>query len=204
MTNPSGQCWYDTNVYIETTKKLFLHTLTELEVDRISEVYELLYKGTDLLRPDIIIPPSSHKTSELLVSGEIFGSKSSKNSRSSFVRAFWSDKDGKILQFKDYDEDSKPRLGIITEFVKHTFMVDGKGFTHWFACVEWCLSFVSQSITNYFGEPVECWKAHGRVNKGPASFIPVFRILDKCVHSIQKVQGNDALVTIPRIRNSSF
>ncbi|XP_066934952.1 uncharacterized protein [Clytia hemisphaerica] len=203
LTDPSGSCWYETNTYIEAPKKSFLYTLTELEVDRLSKVYKYLY-GDSGIWSNMVVPTSSHKTSELLVAGEIFGSISSRNCRSSYIRAFWADKNGEILKFKDYGENN-PRVGIISEFLKHSFLINGEVFTHWFARVEWCLSFSSSSgVTNYFGDPVECWQAHGRVDNGPASFIPAFRILDKCVHLTQKVKGKDALVVIPRIRNSSF
>lgn len=148
-----------------------------------------------------IFPTSSHKTAELNVSGEVFGSKTSRNSRSSYVRAFWTLKDGKLATFDEMG--LTPRAGVILDFLRHSFILNDETFTHWLARVEWFLP-LPDDIAFRYGKPVECWQAYGRENMGPASFIPVCRLLDKCVHCYRRIRGRDTLVIVPRIKNSNF
>ena len=120
--------------------------------------------------------------------------KSSRNSRSSYIRAFWTTENGRIATFEEMDWT--PRPGIIQFFIKHSLTLSEESFEHWFAFCEWFLPVPDKR--NKYGKPVEVWNLNHMENMGPASFIPVCRLLEKVVFTKITLQGNDLIVLIPR------
>ena len=75
--------------------------------------------------------------------------------------------------------------------------------THWFAYHEWFLS-TPENIENIFGKLVEVRYKTLFQPTGPASFIPVARILAKFVHAKFSYKSRDIMAVVPRLKQSSI
>ena len=93
----------------------------------------------------------------------------------------------------------KPRPGQVEKIILHIVLIEGKSHVHCLARVKW-FSPANESLQNFYGKPVEIWKANVFEDEGPASFIPIQRIKSKFVYAFQRFQGVDGIVVIPRER----
>lgn len=185
--------------HVSCLRKSSLYTLSSIELLNIERTYKYLYPLLDF--SNVMIPASSYKTSEISITGNVFGSKKSRNNRSSYIHAYWASSGGEIKNYNDMG--LTPRPGVIQHFLKHTILNCGKAYEHWFAFCEWFLP-LPEEVKNFYGKPVELWQQYLFEQMGPASFIPVSRILAKCVHANVRHNNLDVVVLIPRFRNSCF
>ena len=192
------QVWHGAS-HILNLHKPIVYTMSSLELLNIRKTYMYLYPLIDF--DNAIISPSSLKTSEISVAGEILGSSVSRNHRSSYVVAYWASRAGEIRKFCDMGLSPQP--GIIKYFLKHSLTVVDQSYTHWFAYWHWFYP-VEEHIRNEYGKPVEVWHQNLFEQAGAASFIPVSRILAKFVHAKVHRHNKDLLIVVPRLRNSCF
>ena len=87
------QVWHGAS-HILNLHKPIVYTMSSLELLNIRKTYMYLYPLIDF--DNAIISPSSLKTSEISVAGEILGSSVSRNHRSSYVVAYWASRAGEI------------------------------------------------------------------------------------------------------------
>ena len=87
---------------------------------------------------NIVASSSSHKATEVSAAGDIFGSLTSRNFRSSYIVAYWAKADGRIRQYNDMSLTPQP--GVIKFFIKRGLMVGDQSCTHWFVYCDWFLS----------------------------------------------------------------
>ena len=151
-----------------------------------------------LFDQDITVPRSGWKTSEILISGELFGSVSSKSLRSSNILAYWVNDGGKIHPRNNVG--LSPRPGEVEYFFKQTVYLNDVPYEFVLAKVLWLLP-VEQKLKEYYGKPVEVWKYQLHEVSGPASFIPVQRIKCKYVAVPTKLRGRYVTVVLPRDRS---
>ena len=198
LRDPSTQIWHGAS-HILNLHKPTVYTLSYLELLHLQKTYTYLYPLVDF--GNTVISPSSLKTSELSVAGEVLGSSISRNHRSSYVVAYWASNAGEISKFCDMG--LSPRPGIIKHFLKHSLIFGDQHYEHWFAYCEWFLP-VEEHMKNEYGKPVEVWYQKLFEQLGPASFIPVSRILAKFVHIKLRRHNKDLIILVPRLRNSCF
>ena len=196
--DPSRQMSYDLD-FVNSLNKTTIETLDCFELDNIQQTYQYLYPLINF--DNLIVSSSFHKATEVSVAGDIFGSLMSRNFRSSYIVAYWAKADGRIREYNDMGLTSQP--GVIRYFIKHCLMVGDQSYTHWFAYCDWFLS-TPENIKYTFGRPVEVWYQNLFQPTGPASFVPVARILAKFVHVKFSHRIRDIMAVVPRIKQSYF
>lgn len=113
------------------------------------------------------------------------------------ITAHWVGENGHISSFENMNLKSRP--GQVEKIILHNVLIEGVSHVHCLARVKW-FSPVNESLQNYYGKPIEIWKADVYEDEGPASFIPIQRIKSKFVHAYQNFQGVNGIVVIPRER----
>ena len=198
LVDPSRQMWYDLDI-VNSLSKTTIETLDCFQLDNIQQTYQYMYPLINF--DNTVVSSSFHKATEVSVAGDIFGSLMSRNFRSSYVVAYWAKADGRIREYNDMGLTPKP--GVIKYFVKHCLMVGDQSYTNWFAYCDWFLS-TPENIRNMFGKPVEVWYQNLFQPTGPASFVPVARILAKFVHVTFSHRSLDIMTVAPRLKQSCF
>ena len=166
-------------------------TLSNLEKAYLQSMYMLLYPNSE-----VHIHISYSSIQHVYVGGELYGSSNSRTRRSSTIMAFWAGSDGEIQLSQNLV--TKPRPGLISNFMLHVVKVNGVPLQHLLARVSWYTAIPDHK--DYFGNPHEIWYSKLFDMEGPASFLPVQRIKCKFV-KIERVMFNkDILVTCPRDR----
>ena len=144
------------------------------------------------------MPISCWKSNEVVIAGEMFGSVSSRYSRSCYILAYWAANDGAILPANQMP--TTPNPGRVLYFIKHIISKPGQqSLTHVFAKVEWYMG--TPNLKDHFGKPVEVWNKDFYLPNEPASFIPIQRIKSKFIPAFTKLRGLDVIVVLPRDRN---
>ena len=123
----------------------------------------------------------------MTVGSEMFGSKNSRSKRSSYIRAKWCDRNGRI-------DASFFRPGVISHFIKHSVSIGGTFKPLYFAVVDWFESHPSKGL---LGDPIELWCHYLHEAFGPASFLPVQRIHSKFVGTKDIFDEETLLVVMP-------
>ena len=196
--DPSRQMWYDLD-FVISLNKTTIETLDCFELDNIQQTYQYLYPLINF--DNTIVSSSFHKATEVSAAGDIFGSLMSRNFRSSHIAAYWAKADGRIREYNHMGLTPQP--GVIKYFIKHCLMVGDQSYTHWFAYCDWFLS-TPENIKSIFGKPVEVWYQNLFQPTGPASFVPVARILGKFVHAKFSHRSRDVMAVVRRIKQSCF
>ena len=109
--------------------------------------------------------------------------------------------DGRIREYNDMGLTPQP--SVIKYFIKHCLVVGDQSYTHWFA---YCDGFLSnpENTKNMFGKPIEVWYQNLFQPAGPASFVPVARILAKFVLVKFSHRSRDIMAAVPRLKQSCF
>lgn len=154
--------------------------LSELDKDLLSKVYNKLYPDFNINAT--VILPSCIRYGSITLTGEIIGCSEGRGKRKSYILASWAGLNGAIA------ENTPPRPGKVMYFIDHFLKVaDGTLKHHVFACVQW---YQKHDSRNIYGDGVEVWSGIFE-NNGPASFIPVKRIVSRFFPIIQKLKGEN-------------
>jgi hypothetical protein len=156
------------------------HFFNEDEFRSLSDMYHVLYGHFD----EIVVSPSARSLKSIKFCGETLGSKKSRSSRSSNIRAFWPDPDGKICM--EHDVTQTPWPGRVNFYILHAVMIHGEARLHLLANVEW-YERAPENVRQSFGSSVEVWKNHLFLPIGASSFIPVQRINCKFIERSVKL-----------------
>ncbi|XP_061190105.1 uncharacterized protein LOC133197961 [Saccostrea echinata] len=175
-----------------TLKNCFLN---ERDFSYLKHLYQVLYPN--VLIENIEVCNTFRSTESINVFGNIIGTKRGRSNRSSMIIAHWYGNNGQISSFENMD--LKPRPGQVEKIILHNILIEGKSHVHCLARVKWFCK-VNETMKNYFGKPVEVWKANMYEIEGPASFIPIQRIKSKFVYAFENLQGINTIVVIPRER----
>lgn len=190
--------WHNAD-FVSCMSKINVGTFTPLQLTHLPGAYKYMYPLINF--ENAIVSSSFYRATEISVAGDIFGSSISRNSRSSYIIAYWVKSDGQIREYNSMG--LTPHPGLIKYFVKHSLMVGDKSYTHWFAYCDWFLP-INDTLKNMFGKPVEVWNRTLFDLAGPASFIPVSRIVAKFVHAKFAYRNKDLMVIVPRLKHSCF
>ncbi len=170
-------------------KLKFLQALDNNDLDLLHEMYCTLYPDFDIQLTDL---GTMARTFEKLEFGvEKFSCQSNAASKMCLIFANWSDSTGKITA-----ENASTRLGVIKHFIIHNLEVDGQIKSHILCAVDWYTDLYDSMPTGYL-PPVKCFRKR-KICPGPASFMPVQRIMAKCVYSFREVNKyKDCIVASP-------
>ena len=159
--------------------------MERFELEYLAECYCSMYPGETYSHSNL--SAGVQKYSQMKVGSEIFGSQNSRSKRSSYIRARWCGRNGRI-------DASSLRPGVVSHFIKHSVSIGGMFKPHYFAVVDW---FESHPSKDLLGAPIELWCHDLHEAFGPASFLPVQRIYSKFVGAIDKITDETMLVVMP-------
>ena len=191
-------CHFDWSVESFITKGLTYSTLrnccvSERDILYLKELYAMLYENVQ----NMVVCNTCRSTQSVNFFGNLIGTKKGRSNRSSMIIAHWFGENGHISTYENMN--LKPRPGQVEKIILHNVLIEGKSHVHCLARVKW-FSPANESLQNFYGKPVEIWKANVFEDEGPASFIPIQRIKSKYVYAFQRFQGVDGIVVIPRER----
>ena len=197
FTDPSKQLWCVGNELIQNFHEPTVETFSDFELETLQIVYRYLYPNLD--QRDVVYPHSFQKLKDIIVIEDRYSSKLSRNASSSYIAAFWPTSGGHAASFDEIR--FCPRLGTINYFIKHSLLIEGKSYEHWFAHCNWFYP-VQHEIRHKFCKPLEIWNRSLFEQFGPSSFILVFRILSKFVDAPYQFWSKDLMVVVLRTKNS--
>ena len=139
--------------------------------------YQAMYPDLNVGIQDLSTLTKKFKTVD--IGCETFTTYGRNERKMCLILAKWCNDSGLI------DADSVPRLGFVKYFFQHNLRITAKSTTHIVAAVQWYTDFHDSMPTGYL-PPVQIFRKKS-VKPGPASFMPVQRILSKCAYSIREV-----------------
>ena len=176
--------WTDLSLLEIKQEAYTLVSLCQKERANIKAMYEKLY---DVPFSDDAIARIGKKLSTIYWADEMYGSQSSsrcKNYR--MLMAKWAGDDSKL---DPHFGDIRP--GRVLHYLQHSLEVDGTVRTHILATVEW---FKKSNCDFGYCHPVTVWQ-NKLQNDGPATYIPVQRIMGKCAWT-KKKHGNQSYIVV--------
>lgn len=159
--------------------------LEGFELRYLAECYCTMYPGETYTRSNI--SAAVQRYSQMKVGNEIFGSRNSRSKRSSYIRAKWCGRNGKI-------DAASLRPGVVSHFIKHSVSIGGSFKPHYFAVVDW---FESHPSRDLLGDPIELWCHDLHEAFGSASYLPVQMIHSKFVAAKDSFNEETLLVVMP-------
>ena len=156
-----------------------------VELKYLAECYSIMYPGEAFSQSSI--SAAVHRYSQMKVGSEVLGSQNRRSKRSSYIRAKWCGRNGKI-------DTACLRPGVISHYFKHSVSVGGSFKPHYFAVVDWFEPHPSKGL---LGNPIELWCSDLHEVFGPASFLPVQRVHSKFVGAKNKFNEETLLVVMP-------
>lgn len=191
-------CYFDWSIDAFITKGFSHSTLrnsfvNDGDISFLKDLYAVIYANVETF----VVCNTCRSTDSVNFFGNLVGTKKGRSNRSSMITAHWVGENGHISSFENMN--LKPRPGQVEKIILHNVLIEGVSHVHCLARVKW-FSPVNESLQNYYGKPIEIWKADVYEDEGPASFIPIQRIKSKFVHAYQNFQGVNGIVVIPRER----
>lgn len=105
------------------------------------------------------------------VGPERFGSLlEGRTSRNAYLMAKWYGGDGDIC-------DTEARPGVVSYYMEHYVYIEANPVKHIFAVVRWMKPHENSSLPSH----LSAWSKSQYERPGPATYLPVQRILHKCV-----------------------
>ncbi len=161
-----------------TLNPMYLKHIDEDDLCILYDMYKCLYPNKEFDIDDL--SKLTKKFDTIHFGSERFYCGSNNNqSKLCLILAKWCNDEGCI------DGESAPRLGLIKYFLLHNTQISGQLKSHILCAVQWYSHFHDTLPTNYLS-PVQVFRKKS-VKPGPASFMPVQRILHKCAYSIREV-----------------
>ena len=147
----------------------------DIEMSYISETYGALYPHSEITSARFYT-----EAKQISINGEHFISMESRSKRSSAILCHWPGVIG-----IDKSGEAPVRVGIVTSFLRHSITMKdahsaSRVSTHVLARVKWLQYHPRQSI---FHASAMIVSATVYDNEGPASFVPVSRIISRCALS---------------------
>ncbi len=162
----------------KTFKPHYLKYIDEDDLCLMYDMYRCLYPNQEVDTNDL--SKLYKKFNTVHIGSERFHCGSNNNQKKlCLILAKWSNDEGSI------DGESSPRLGLIKYFLQHNVQISEEPRTHVLCAVQWFTHFQDSLPTNYLS-PVQVFRKKC-VKPGSASFMPVQRILHKCMYSIREV-----------------
>ena len=159
------------------------------DLDSLKSVYKILYSVQD--NSAIVMSQLIKKFKTVEVGMETYGSKlSCRSLRSARIRASWASSQGGRI----YQSGLMMRPGFVERYFSHDVQVQGVWKRHVFAVVNW---YKEHEGKDYYGNPVEVWKANEFEHGGPASLLPVQRICGTFAAALETVCNIESLVVCP-------
>lgn len=166
--------WSDVSI-IQMLPPIKDFTLDDDDVRYLENVYSMLIDIDDNCRLDI--PFTIEKYSNIMIGTTMYGSSISRTMRNAYILAKWAGYHGRI-----YDGVVKP--GEVLFYFRHNIRVislspsvPDRVYTFYMARVNWYSQHPDQSS---LGDTLEVW-CNQFDSFGPASFLPVQRIRQRCV-----------------------
>ncbi len=164
-----------------------LHRMDEDDIPLMCDMYRSIYPQYHILQSDL--GTVAQRLNTINIGSERFYTDSVSDLKKCFVLAKWCNDSGQI------DGDSEPRLGQIKFFLHHKAKIAGEMKTHIICVVQWFTHFHDTMETGYLS-PVQVFRK--KLKSGPATYMPVQRIMSKCVYSIREVNKySDCIVVSP-------
>ncbi len=149
--------------------------LSKQDFENLKATYAKLYPWLDLTN----MPSRIRIVKNVTMYCQRFGSlKSPRTRKSSNVIASWANPDGTI----SFDADKRP--GKVLYYVLHKVVYRGEVQEHLFAVMCW---FKEHSQKNLFGKPLEVWSREDTVEDGPATFLPIHKVLCRYVAALGRL-----------------
>lgn len=165
----------------------------DIEMEHLRMLYGILYPGCTVTQMSRFY----HESKQLVINGEDFITAKSRSQRSAAVAAHWPG----VLGI-DISGEAPVRIGTVVSFIRHSATLKDKTSdtslvltrVHVLARVNW---FTEHPQRNCF-HPSIILLANTYDNDGPASFMPVSRIIARCaiVHDWCKFDYGDDKVCI--------
>lgn len=151
------------------------HGLTKDDMILLRQMYSFFYQDIGLES----LAQTCYRYRSIKVGQERFGSIADKrSSKSSNIVAVWCGPNGEVLDAHEASI-SKLRPGKIKYFLDHSVKFNDQYYKHTVACVSWYNDYEKADSTMNL-KPISEW-SEKLVSPGPACFIPVQRILGKCI-----------------------
>ncbi len=192
------QLWCDLSIIklpksVTPTSKLNAKCLQAIDTDDLQllhEMYSAMYQGCNIELHDL--SSMARKCERLDFGSEKFSCRGNTESKLCLIFANWSDPVGKITP-----ENTSIRLGVVKYFILHNVQIDGKAKSHILCSVDWYTDFTDSLPTGYL-PPVKVFWKKKKICPGPASFMPVQRIMSKSAYSLREVNNyKDCIVASP-------
>lgn len=182
--------WTDLSLLQVKQEAYTLVTMSQKERDDLKEMYECLYETSF---PGDAIARVAKKYSTVYWTNEMYGSVSSSRCKNyKMLMAKWAGDDSKL---DPHFGDIRP--GKVSHYLMHSIEVNGCIKVHLLAVVEW---FKKTNADLGYLHPITVWQKRVQ-NDGPASYIPIQRILGKCAWTIKKHGVQNFIVVSPLPRH---
>ncbi len=166
-----------------------LHAIDLDDLELLHEMYCSMYPDLNIQLTDL--SSMARKFEKLEFGTEKFSCQSNAETKLCLIFANWSDSTGKITT-----ENASTRLGVIKYFMLHNLQVQGKNKSHVLCSIDWYTDLYDSLPTGYL-PPVKVFRKR-KISPGPASFMPVQRIMAKCAFSFKEVNNFiDCIVASP-------
>ena len=183
--------WNEVSAYRCLPPSMF-DCLQDHEVVYLRDMYKQLCPGVQ----EESVVGNFERFSGIEVGGERYASSTSRSVRSSYVLASWVSTSGRVDT-----TGVEPRAGAVQFYMRQNVCVAGEYKPFLLAYVLWYQNHPERS---YFGKPVQVCCKDLFEQLGPASFIPVQRIVSKFVPAFDKVKGENVMVVCPLPRKVAF
>ena len=157
------------------------------EAEHLKSVYSTLYPNST-----IAVPLCYRRYSHINISNQQFGTRSCERvGEFCAIVASWAAACGEVDT--TLSNGIGLRAGRVRYFIKHCVQLDDHIVPHVFACVHWYIS----ADHHEYRSPLSVWYSNHYVPQGPASYIPVQRIMGKFASMKIRDQAQSLQVIMP-------
>ncbi len=154
--------------------------IDEDDMPLLYDMYRVMYPNPqyDIQLNDL--GPLGKRFNSINIGCERFYTDSVSDLKKCLILAKWCNNDGEV------DANSAPRLGLIKYFLLHNVHIAGEMKSHIICYMQWFADFHDHVLPTGYLPPVQVFRKK-RVASGSAWFMPVQRILSKCVYTFREV-----------------